>query len=53
MQEGRIGVKIVGEELRKLMGGVRLCRKEELARAVLLGFLKSHRRGEEKKRGGL
>ena len=31
-----------GEELqRKLMGGVKLCREEELTRAVLLEFLKS------------
>jgi hypothetical protein len=34
-------VRIVGEELCKLMGGVKLCREEELTRAVMLEFLKS------------
>ena len=34
-------VRIVDEGLRKLIGGVKLCRKEELTRAVLLEFLKS------------
>ena len=32
-------MRIVGEGLRKLMGGFKLCREEELTRAVLLEFL--------------
>ena len=36
-------MRIVGEELRKLVGGSRLCREEELTRTVLLEFLKSQR----------
>ena len=40
-QEEKAGyVRIVGEGLRKLVGGVRFCREEELTRAVLLEFLK-------------
>ena len=41
-------VRIVAEGLCKLMGGVKLCREEELTRAMLLEFLKS--RGEKSKR---
>ena len=44
-------VRIVGEGLRKLMGGVKQCREEELTRAVLLEFLKSQ--GEIKEVNGL
>ena len=44
-------VRIVGEGLSKLMGGVKLCREEELTRAVLLEFLKSQ--GEIKEVKGL
>ena len=33
--------RIVGEGLRKLVGGAKLCHEEELTRAVLLEFLKS------------
>ena len=40
---------LVGEGLRKLMGGVKLCREEELTRAVLLEFLKSQGEIEEVK----
>jgi hypothetical protein len=42
-------VRIVSEKLRKLMGGVKLCREEELTRDMLLEILKSQgdiRRGE-------
>ena len=42
-------VRIVGEGLCKLMGGVKLCREEELTRAVLLEFLKSQGAIEEVK----
>ena len=41
-------MRIIGEGLRKFMGGVKLCREEELTRAMLLEFLKS--RGEKSKR---
>jgi len=34
-------VRIMGEGLRKLVGGIKLCREEDLTRAVLLEFLKS------------
>ena len=34
-------VRIVGEGLRKPVGGVQLCREDELTRAVMLEFLKS------------
>ena len=34
-------MRIVGEGLRKVMGGVKLCREEDLTMAVLLEFLKS------------
>ena len=43
--------RIVGEGLRKLLGGVKLCREEKLTRAVLLEFLKSQ--GEIKEVKGL
>ena len=33
-------VRIVGEGLRKLMGGIKLCREEELTKTALLEFLK-------------
>ena len=42
-------VRIVGEGLSKLMGGVKLCREEELTRAVLLEFSKSQGDIEEAK----
>ena len=44
-------VRIVGEGLRKLMGGVSFCREEELTRAMLLEFLKLQ--GEVKEVKGL
>ena len=44
-------VKIVDEGLRKLMGGVKLCREEELTRAVMLEILKSQ--GSIEEVGGL
>ena len=40
-------LRIVVERLRKLMGGLRFCREEELPRAVLLEFLKSKGQIEE------
>ena len=42
-------VRIVGEGLRNLVGGVKFCREEELARAMLLEFLKSQGEIEEVK----
>jgi hypothetical protein len=42
-------VRVVGEGLRTLMGGVKLCREEELTRPVLLEFLKSRGQIEEVK----
>ena len=44
-------MRIVSDELRKLMGGLKLCREEELTRTVLLEFLKSQ--GEIKEVKGL
>ena len=44
-------VMIVGEELRKLMGGFKLCREEELTRTVLLEFLKSQQRDIKEVKG--
>ena len=46
-----LDVRIVGEGLRKLMGGGKFCRVEELTRDVLLEFLKSQ--GEIKEVKGL
>ena len=40
-------VRIVGEELRKLMRGIKLWHEEELTRVVLLEFLKSQGTIEE------
>ena len=42
-------VRVVDKGLRRLMGGVKLCREEELTRAVMLEFLKSRGQIEEVK----
>ena len=42
-------VRIVSEGLRKLMGGVKLCREEELTKDMLLEFLKLQGEIEEAK----
>ena len=45
-------MRIASETLRKLIGGVRFCREEELTREVLLEFLKSQGEIEDEGLGG-